>query len=394
APVAPPSPTAAPTYSGDPVGGMRAQAEPARAQVEDTPPPGFNKYPPSLSSNVYQYYLPVDYPVETALRNWEQWTRQPVVQVETRKRLLYRPALLAQTVARFTHRPTGTSETYTYAFVVPTLPRVPMVDWGEYVSSPFDPYSLDGQPFSEAYYADLPSNLSSSSGFTDLKGNLVDWIYYNAALYVYHNPVLKVYSGIDEDQQTFITRVQALAREARDSEIDTVAARYDSKLASLEARAQKKAIRMESEREELEARKREELITGAESLMQLMKGRAYYTLSRTSRMRRYTNTSQDQLGLKERELIEIADALEATEREMEASLQAVHDKWAEAIRQIEEVKISPLKKDIDVMLFGVGWVPYWDTTINSTLVILPASSSSLTQAQDPTLYDSGGGGYY
>jgi hypothetical protein len=366
-------------------------APPPKAAVVDEPPPGFNKLPPALPSSIYQYYLPVDYAVEQAVFSWEQWTRQPAVQVETSRRLLYRPCLLAQTMARFTVRPSNTTETYTYAFVVPTLPRVPVLDWGQYVSNPFDPYSLDHQPFTEAFYADLPTSLSNAAGFKDLQVNLVDWIYYNAALFVYYNPVLKMYSGLDEDRQSFLGRVQAVAREQRDAEIDQVAARYDAKLATLEARADKKSSRLDNERQELDARKREEMITGAESLMQLMKGRAYYTLSRTSRMRRYTNTSEDQMRAQERDLMLIADQLEATEQEMQRTMQAVHDKWVNAVQQIEEVKISPYKKDIDVVLFGVGWVPYWDTTINGTLVILPASSSSLTYAQDPGLY--GGGGY-
>ncbi len=392
-PAEPAAPSASePLYSGTPAGTAAPPTTPAVSQTEalvDETPPGFSKTLPSLPSTIYQHYLPVDYTVEQGIRSWEQWTRQPAIQVETRRRLLYRPALLAQTMVRFQNSKTNTFETYTYAFVVPNLPRVPYLDWNEYVSDPFDPYALEPNPFAEAYYADVPSTMTSAQGFKDLQSNLVDWIYYNAALYVYHNPVLKLYSTLGEDRQSFIARLQAVAREQRDAEIDTVAARYDTKLETLENRAQQKSLRLDSKREQHEARKREELLTGAESLMQLMKGRAYYTLSRTSRMRRYTSSSEDQVDLMERDLLSIADQLEETEQEMAAALQSVQDKWVNAVQQIEEVRISPLKKDIDLTLFGLGWVPYWDVVINGNSAMLSASSSSLGQAQD---YEQGGGG--
>jgi hypothetical protein len=116
-------------------------------------------------------------------------------------------------------------------------------------------------------------------------------------------------------------------------------------------------------------------------MMQLMKGRAYYTLSRTSRMRRYTSTTQDRVGSIEQELGQITDDFDATQQEMQQALQAVQDKWVNVVQQIDEVRISPLKKDINVMLFGIGWVPYWDVVINSAPVVVPASTSGLAYAQ-------------
>ena len=83
--------------------------------------------------------------------------------------------------------------------------------------------------------------------------------------------------------------------------------------------------------------------------------------------------------------MDIADMLEATEQEMEESLQAIDDKWRKALQDVQETPITPYKKDISFILFGIGWVPYWDVSINSTPAILPASSSGISQAQDPSL---------
>ncbi len=368
--------------AGEDASAAAAPAPPQQVSLTDDLPAGFVAMPPSLGSSVEQYYLPVEYTIEQAIFNWEQWNGQQLGPPGPRRRVLYRPSVLAQTIVRFSHRQTGTAETYTYAFIMPTLPRALSVDWGQFVSTPFDPQTLEIQPLVQGFYAKLSDPFRQTAGFTSLRDSLVDWIYYNAALYAYHNPVLKMYSQIDEDQRSFIARMQAVAREERDKEVDTVASRYDSRLDRLEERYRRQALRLDATREEMGARKREEMLTAGESLWQLMRGRAYYTLSRTSRMRRYTSSSQDRLGIVERDIQQIVEQFNATEQEMEQALQEVQEKWANAVRQIEEIRISPLKKDITVSLFGIGWVPYWDVLAGDTPLILPATSSTLAASQE------------
>jgi hypothetical protein len=376
-------------------------AQPARQSMGRSLPPGFMTVPPELPDTVRQFYLPTEYTVERAIRQWESWMNQPASSVQTHKRLLYRPSLLAQCVIRYQHKSSYEAEALTYAFVVPNVPRLPFLEWGEFHSEPFDPYTLDSQPFAEALYADIPEGMTSKTSFKELQTNLEDWLYHNTWLTIYYNSPLNLYSGLHEDLREFQSRVHSLAREGRDEEVDKVAARYDSKLAALEDRARKRSMRLEQERQELGARKSEEMLGGAETVMRLFGGRrSYYALSRTSRLRRYANMSESQVGIMEQDVQDILDQMDQTEQEMQNALQTVQDKWADITQQIEEVRVTPYKKDINMMVFGVGWVPYWDVQINNSPVILPASSSGLSVVQDPNIDEgffynqTGGGGYY
>lgn len=354
----------------------------AKANQVDPPPAGFSLTAPELPSSLYQYYLPVDFRLQQAVQQWEISTRQPVMNFDMNKRrILYRPALLAQATVRFNPRQTNSVETRTLAFVVPNLPNVPFLNWNDYMSEPFDPYALEPNPFAEALFADLPDSMNNARSFKDLQGNLTDWLYHNMQIQLYENKQLKLVSEIGETRRDFVIRAQAAARQQRDAEIDAVAARYDKRIASLEDRARKKMMRLQSEQDELGDRKREELISGAESLFQLLRGRAYYTLSRTSRLRRYTSQSEDHVSILESEVSDILDQLDQAEREMEAALKEVQDKWTGIIRATTDLVITPYKKDINLMLFGLGWVPYWDATVNGHAVILPASSSGLSYQQ-------------
>lgn len=372
--------------------------EPSKSQKDieaEAIPPGFTPVPPALPAAVQQYYLPTEFAVEQSIQNWERWTGQHALNVNTKKRLMYRPSLLAQVQVRFDHKPSMSSQVFWYAFVVPNLPKVPYLNWNEYQSEPFDPQALDHHPFSaRTFYGEVPQPLSSAGGFKDLQTNLVDWLYNNLRMSVYQNPTLKMFSGLDEDRRSFISRVQAAARDGRDAELDATAHKFDKRLQDLEDRAQLKSMKLEASRSESEGRKREEMLSGGESIWRLMKGNTYMTLSRAGRLRRMTSSSEDRVGIVQQELMEIADRLERTEGEMEAALQQVKEKWSRAVQQIQEVPITPLKKDINFILFGIGWVPYWDTEINGQSLILPASSSGLTQAQDPSLTRGSGGARY
>jgi hypothetical protein len=294
---------------------------------------------------------------------------------------LYRPALLAQMVVLFNHKQTNSNQTYYYAFVVPNLPRVPLVNWGDYQSEPFDPHALDPNPFAEAYYADVPSGLSSGTGFKDLQNNLIDWLALNCYLISYYNPVLKIYSSLNESQRDFVAKVQAICRQERDKEVDQVAGRYDTKLAQLEAKAATVQARREQKIDELSARKQEEMLSVGEDMMAMMRGSTQKMLSRATRLRRYTSTTEDRLGVYDQQYENIARQYEAVQAELEQTLQSVQDKWVNVVQQSQEVRITPFKKDITPQIFGIGWVPYWDVSINGTSVILPASSSGLSQAQ-------------
>jgi hypothetical protein len=307
------------------------------------------------------------------VRNWEELSGQAAVNVETRKRLLYRAALLAQTNARFEDTKTLTSEDRVYAFVVSNVPRTGRVKWDDYAVAPFNPDNLEPHPLTDAFYADLPPALSDATMLKSLQADLMNWIIQNASVRVYWNPQLKLRGEIGGSKRDFLVRVQGVARQQRDEEADTVASRYDKKLETLEERAQLKVQRLDDLRSELDARKREEMISGAETALQLLRGRSYYALSRTSRMRRYTTSTTDRVGLSEQQLAAVLQEMDQTEAEMEKALRAVEKKWSDIAADVQELALTPLKKNIHVDLFGIGWVPYWDVLVNGQPVILPAS---------------------
>ncbi len=92
-------------------------------------------------------------------------------------------------------------------------------------------------------------------------------------------------------------------------------------------------------------------------------------MSRSTRYRRQTKVdlseSQQVIDEAEQQMIQV-------EEEYQSAAQAVNNKWAQIAAGTQEYVVSPLKKDIQIELFGIGWVPYWYALVNGQPTLLSA----------------------
>jgi len=334
-------------------------------------PPGFTDKQPPVTSTTPQYFLPNSVTSQQAISNWEQQTRFSAQSMGGIV-LAYKPVLLAQAAVRYSDRKSSIFTARTYAFQIPGLERSGIVHWEEYAAAPVDPKRVSGEPFTAALFGDLAPGLSDSKRLTALKSELVDMLYNTAALKIPYNATLGVYANPDMGQSDFLAQAQQVAREKRDAEIDQIAAKYEKIMDRLDDRLRRKSRELDSEKKELSARKREELFTQGESVLSLLKGRTTYTLSRTSRAHRYTQQTHEDLRESEAVIAEIQQEMQQTEDQFQAELRAVNDKWAKIAAQTQEYTITPFKKDIQIEMFGIGWIPFWYAEINQQPVMLPA----------------------
>ena len=59
------------------------------------------------------------------------------------------------------------------------------------------------------------------------------------------------------------------------------------------------------------------------------------------------------------------------EKEKTAALDRVNENWSEVANQIDEIPVTPLKKDVILDFFGVAWFPYHLVQVGQEVVELP-----------------------
>ncbi|MBI1277824.1 MAG: DUF87 domain-containing protein [Anaerolineaceae bacterium] len=333
------------------------------------PLPGFNSTPPALPSAISEYFLPASVTAEQALAYYEQQTRIAVTGT-TASMLAYKPVLLGQANIRFQDRKTQLYLTRTYAFQIPAVERTGMVRWEDYKATPIDPRRVSSAPLDDAIYGELASGLNDSKRMTALKSEMVDMLFNTERLQIPYNPTLDIYGDPNAQESEFPARLQQTAHERRDAEADALAAKYQKQFDSIDEKMRREEMQLNAQKRELADLKREELFTRGESLISLFKGRTSFTLSRSSRVSRYKNKAGANLSASEQTLADLEDKSEALQKQFQIDAQAVTDKWAKVATDIQAYTVTPYKKDIQVELFGVGWIPYYYVQINGQPILL------------------------
>jgi hypothetical protein len=334
-------------------------------------PPGFSSNRPPLPSTTPQYFLPHLIAFQQAFSDWQRRTNFSP-QSMGNPMLAYKPVLLAQAGIRYQDRKSGVFTMRLYGYQIPNLEKTGIVHWDEYVSHPVDTKSISGEPFGNALYGDLSSGLSDAKRLAALQRELIDVLYNTSRLHVLYNPTLKIYANPDATASEFGAQSTQIAREQRDAEIDKVTAQFENLMDKLEDKLKRKERELQAEHKELSDRKREQLFTQGEAFLSLLKGRTTYTLSRTSRANRFTRQTEEDLTESQLVIRDIQEEMDKLEQQFEQQLKAVNDKWAKAAADIQEHLITAYKKDIQIDLFGVGWLPHWYVDVNNQPLLLPA----------------------
>ncbi len=366
---APALPSVAPVRAA-PVPGPVSTA-PARPRKATEPALAYLRVPPQLPSAVKQVFLPAQIPLETALREMARDRSWSVRSVEEQEGyLVYEPALAGLARLRFPHTQSRQTHTEDVAYLLPV--RGDAVEWvGAKVH--LESGDLDSTPQAQAYFSDLPSLLGDARSLGSLQGEFEDYLYYNSSIILWYNPHLKLYSQAGETDKAFQRRCRQAAKEAYDAEVKKLTAKYKGKLDRLEAQLRREERELEGDRIEFDARKEEELLSGAESLISLFAGRkSSRRLSTASRKRRMTRQAKADIKESERVIDELEGQIEALESEAKLEAEELSRKWNELLDEVEEVQVRPRRADVQLKLFALAWIPRWEVVVAGQALTMPA----------------------
>ena len=309
---------------------------------------------------------------EQAISYYEQQTGQRVPTSGSPLMVAYKPVLLAQTAVRYQEKKAQMYTSREYAFHVPDLDVRSLVYWEEHQAPYVDGKQLSREPIGQAVFQDLPLGLQDDKRIKALEKELVDFLYNTARLIIPFHPQFKMYGDPDGDISTFQSDVFQKAREERDAEIDSLSKKYGGMMDKLEDNLRRKERELEAESLEIRDRKQEQMFTTGEAILSIFQGRTNYTLSRMSRATRYKRQTEADIQESQEVLAKIEREMYDLEQEYERKLNEVNQKWANIANDVQEHIISPYKKDVNVTVFGVGWIPNFYVNVGGRPIIIPA----------------------
>ncbi len=340
---------------------MPASPEPVAADSAPKLPPGYSATAPALPPELPQVYLPLRMSPNRALSVLEEEEKQRIEAEQTT--LVYEPALIALGNAAFVDRRRGVNEERPVGLLVHSNDIGAVIRWEDADSVDLRASALEVAPEGEALFGTVPADLNGVRELKSYGKDFSDYLYHEQRLALLYNSVLKVYSQPSESERDFRVRMQQIARENRDAEVEKMRAKYLKVIDRLQDRIEREEQELQEDKADYDARKLEELLSGAESVASFLGifGRRRSTaFSKAATKRRMTSRakadieeSKEEIDRLEKEIAEVNDTIID-----EADL--ITQEWADTLEQVGPYEVKPRRVDIKVDMVALAWLPYWE----------------------------------
>ena len=330
------------------------------ASARETIPPGYSPHPPALPPEITQVYFPIHTSKKRALARLEKEEGHPIHPETTR--LVYEPGLFLAGEVAFIDRRRDVSQVEQVRKLVYANDLDKVIEWeyAEDVALSLEDL-LEEPEIDEALFGEVPRLINTPRKLKRISKDFADYLYHEKRLTLLYSPVLKIYSKPGESERDFRVRLTQAARERRDAEVDKLRRRYRTQFDRLRKRLERERQELEEDKAEYAARKQEEMVSGAETLLGMFGifGRRKSVSSVMSK-RRLTAKAKMDIEESEQEIARLEQELQALEAELRAEAEAVAAKWEAALEEIQPYMVKPRRADVTVDLVAVAWLPYWE----------------------------------
>ena len=231
--------------------------------------------------------------------------------------------------------------------------------WDKFVDVPKDDdlSKYESEPKENAAYADLPGPALKTTTYTSIKKDFTDWVFANHSLEVFFSPLLEVYSNPGEKQDEFKMRITQTTREQRDAAIEELRTKTAKSMKSLQDKADKAASKVDVQQAQASSAKLSTAVEIGSSILGAFFGRKT-NFVKASTLNSASRAWKEGADVKaaEHELESIKADIAELEKQIADDTQKIRDQYDPATLVFETVKLSPLKKNIQVTATGILWL--------------------------------------
>lgn len=323
-----------------------------------------NKHP-MIPTGVEEYYLPLSLNLQSAAENQKiQLSSDASIEV-----VEYHPTLLAQAEINFLERKYDLQMSIQRTVLIDDEDGR-MIHWEDYQIEPINKQNLGQTALPQSTYKDLPAWMLDNRNLKALQTDFIDWNY-RTSISIRANPALKIYASPQVSSVEFKQQCSNAARDLLNAELDKLKSLYEKKLDAMEDKLEKEKRDVKTAETRLEQRRMEEMGTHGELILSFLTKRKKSISSSLSK-RRMTTEAKSSLEDEKLDVDLAQKNLEALEVEMKSKISQMESEWAQKVNDISEIPITPMKKDIFIENFGIGWVPYYRVKSSGQTLLIPA----------------------
>lgn len=326
--------------------------------------------PPTISSEIQQVFLPSLKNSNLAMQEIKN-RYQKEVTLENAS-LVYTPGVIGKAIIHFQDKNMGLREDQERNLI---LSSSEFMNWEK--SQEVKISGLLSGPEQKGKFSEIPSSLNDPKDFNELKKSFTDFLFYNSNFKLYHSAPLKIYSKPNESKAEFILKLNQMARESRDEEVDKIEQKYAKEFEKLKLKMSKSQDTLTKKQAAASSLKQEALLSAGESVVGMFMGRRS-TSSASKAMNKYqkSKTVSVDIDKAQKDIVSINQEMESLENELKAQIEIIKQRREKEINEVKEVIIQPKKSDIEIKMVSLAWIPQWEITYkengNKKMEIIPA----------------------
>jgi hypothetical protein len=354
----------------EPTGAQAAPVSTRPARTEQ-PPSSSSATRPTVPAGVAEFFLPNNLTFTQAFKTaGRDYPNEAYSQG-----LIYRPVLLAQASTRFINRRFDLDYELVQTALVKNPDRRGLVRWEEFEIPQLDLSSFDQSPDPQGRFATLEAPFSDGRALAALQKDFVEWAYRSAKVTVRAHEGLKLYAGPQVSAADFRTQCSEAARSARDKEIEKFESTFEVRLRTLQDRLRREARELKQDEDELSQRKMEETGTHLSNIASVLGMGRKRTLTTSLTKRRQTSQAKADVEESLDVIEDVKKQLAEIEEQKVSGIEEINQRWGEVVKDITEISVMPLRKDVLLDFFGVAWMPFHVVKIGETVEELPGFSA-------------------
>lgn len=238
------------------------------------------------------------------------------------------------------------------------------VDWAQAETANIDLNSFEKEAWSNAVFAECPASAQNPKNYSNWSKLLERHAKTNEALTLFSSPVLSAVSLPDEPERDFRIRLQQLAREHRDGQVEALRKKYAVKINTLNEQLRRAEQVIERESAQTREKQLETALSFGTALLGAFMGRKTFSASTAGKLGSAVR-SAGRIGKEASDVQraqENAAAIQQQLAQLEADLQQdieqISAQVDAQIEALEKVTVQPKATDIYLQFVGLAWVPY------------------------------------
>jgi hypothetical protein len=276
--------------------------------------------------------------------------------------VVYKPMLYGSATVKFLDPKKSIDLTRDVRILSPITNDATPVSWEDAEETELEDNELERTPVEGASFAELPAPASKPKSYTTWAKDYTNWLFANQKLDLFQSPYFGEISRQEESERDFRARLQVIAREKRDAEVETVRQRYAAKVATLQEKIRRAENAIEKEKQESQSAKIESMMSIGSSLLGAIFGsrKATTAIGKAATaargVGRIRKQSQD-VGFAEETLQALQQQLADIEAEIKGATDAIAGAANPATEKFEIITIRPKKINISARVCALAWVP-------------------------------------